>query len=49
MSDIIKSFAQIGAHYLENEKRVKNKAYEYEEFGNCELLRTSLPIFLKLR
>lgn len=29
MSDIIKVFAQIGSHYLEDEKRVKNKAYEY--------------------
>lgn len=30
MSDIIKVFAEIGSHYLEDEKRVKNKAYEYE-------------------
>jgi CRISPR-associated protein Csh1 len=29
MSDIIKIFAQIGTEYLEDEKRVKNKAYEY--------------------
>ena len=30
MSDIIKIFAKIGTHYLEDEKRVKNKAYEYD-------------------
>ena len=30
MADIIKTFAKIGTHYLEDEKRVKNKAYEYD-------------------
>jgi len=29
MADIIKTFANIGAYYLEDEQRVKNKAYEY--------------------
>jgi len=31
MSDIVKIFAQIGSHYLKDEKRVKNKAYEYDK------------------
>lgn len=30
MADIIKTFAKIGEHYLEDEKRVKNKAHEYD-------------------
>ena len=30
MGDIITTFAKIGSHYLEDEKRVKNKAYEYK-------------------
>jgi len=29
MGDIVKTLANIGTHYLEDEKRVKNKAYEY--------------------
>jgi len=29
MGDIIKTLSKIGTHYLEDEKRVKNKAYEY--------------------
>jgi CRISPR-associated protein Csh1 len=29
MGDIIKTLSTIGTHYLEDEKRVKNKAYEY--------------------
>jgi len=29
MGDIIKTLSTIGSHYLEDEKRVKNKAYEY--------------------
>jgi CRISPR-associated protein Csh1 len=29
MGDIIKTLSTIGIHYLEDEKRVKNKAYEY--------------------
>ena len=29
MGDIIKTLSTIGEHYLEDEKRVKNKAYEY--------------------
>lgn len=29
MGDIITTLARIGTHYLEDEKRVKNKAYEY--------------------
>ncbi len=29
MGDIIKTLSKIGMHYLEDEKRVKNKAYEY--------------------
>jgi len=31
MGDIITTFAQIGSCYLEDEKRVKNKAYEYNK------------------
>lgn len=31
MGDIITTFAKIGEIYEENEKRVKNKAYEYDE------------------
>ncbi len=31
MGDIITTFAKIGSHYLEDEKRVKNKAYEYDK------------------
>ncbi|MDQ1339504.1 MAG: CRISPR-associated protein Csh1 [Campylobacterota bacterium] len=31
MGDIITTFAKIGTCYLEDEKRVKNKAYEYEK------------------
>lgn len=30
MGDIITTFSKIGSHYLEDEKRVKNKAYEYD-------------------
>jgi CRISPR-associated protein Csh1 len=30
MGDIIKTFSKIGSHYLEDEKRVKNKAFEYD-------------------
>ncbi len=30
MGDIITSFLKIGSHYLKDEKRVKNKAYEYD-------------------
>ncbi|CAA6809352.1 MAG: CRISPR-associated protein, Csh1 family [uncultured Sulfurovum sp.] len=30
MGDIIKTLSKIGSHYLEDEKRVKNKAYEYD-------------------
>ena len=30
MGDIITTFAKIGTHYLRDEKRVKNKAYEYD-------------------
>ncbi|MFT7823199.1 MAG: hypothetical protein ABXS92_00430, partial [Sulfurimonas sp.] len=30
MGDIITTFSKIGDFYLEDEKRVKNKAYEYE-------------------
>lgn len=29
MGDIIKTLSDIGTHYLEDEKRVKNKSYEY--------------------
>ncbi len=29
MGDIITTFSKIGSHYLEDEKRVKNKAFEY--------------------
>ena len=29
MGDIIKTLSKIGTHYLEDEKRVKNKAFEY--------------------
>ncbi len=30
MGDIITTFSKIGSYYLEDEKRVKNKAYEYD-------------------
>ncbi|MEA2046966.1 MAG: TM1802 family CRISPR-associated protein [Campylobacterota bacterium] len=30
MGDIITTFSKIGSHYLEDEKRVKNKVYEYD-------------------
>ena len=30
MGDIITTFSKVGSHYLEDEKRVKNKAYEYD-------------------
>lgn len=30
MGDIITTFSKIGSHYLEDEKRVKNKAFEYD-------------------
>jgi len=30
MADIVKTFVKIGENYLEDEKRVKNKAYEYD-------------------
>ena len=30
MGDIITTFSKIGAHYLDDEKKVKNKAYEYD-------------------
>ncbi len=30
MGDIITTFSKIGLHYLEDEKRVKNKSYEYD-------------------
>lgn len=35
MGDIITTFAKIGNHYLEDEKRVKNKAYEYGTIKVC--------------
>ncbi len=30
MGDIVKTFVKIGSHYLKDERRVKNKAYEYK-------------------
>jgi len=51
MGDIIKTLSKIGTHYLEDEKRVKNKAYEYTRIKVylCDIETRNIEVSLNIK
>lgn len=51
MGDIIKTLSTIGTHYLEDEKRVKNKAFEYTKIKVylCDIETKEIEVSLNIK